>query len=62
MRNYAVHYGDGHLSKCHTLGDDFDSLEEAEEAAKPLIDQYQIVIIADTDGNEWILRLENCNG
>ena len=52
-KTYAVHYGDGHLGRCKTLNDDFRSLSAAKEAAVPLVADYQIVIIADTDGNEW---------
>ena len=53
-RTYAVHYGNDHALRCKVLDEDFESLDEAKEASRPLVkDGYQIVIIADTDGNEW---------
>jgi hypothetical protein len=54
-RTYAVHYGNGHLARCQTLPRNFRSLATAKHAAKSLINKYGIVIIADTDGNEWDL-------
>lgn len=53
-KTYAVHYGRGHLSRCKVLDDDFTSLADAKEAASKLVqDGHPIVIVADTDGNEW---------
>lgn len=54
IKTYAVHYGNGHLARTKVLDRDFRSLESAKRAARPLVeDNYQIVIIADNDGNEW---------
>jgi hypothetical protein len=53
-KTYAVHYGNGHLSRCKVLDDDFTSLKQAKEAAQKLVvEGYGIVIVTDTDGNEW---------
>lgn len=53
-KTYAVHYGDQHLSRCKVMDDDFRSLSAAKDAARERVEAgYSIVIIADTDGNEW---------
>ena len=53
-KTYAVHYGRGHLGRCKVLDNDFTSLAAAQKAASKLVqDGHLIVLIADTDGNEW---------
>lgn len=54
-KTFAVHYGDGHLGRTKTLPADYRSLAAAEKAAKKLVDQHEIVVIADTDGGEYWL-------
>jgi len=57
MKTYAVHYGNGHLARCKVLDRNFRSLDTAKTAAFRLVKQgYQIVVIADTDGNEFAIR------
>ena len=54
MKTYAVHYGHGHLGTAKVMAPDYRSLRAAEVAAEKLVRQgYELVLIADTDGNEW---------
>jgi hypothetical protein len=53
-KTFAVHYGREHIARCAVLARNFRSLETAKKAAAKLLSKgYEIVIIADTDGNEW---------
>ena len=56
-KTYAVHYGNGHLSKWAILPLNYRSLATAKRAAgSRRLAAYQGVIIADSDGGEWVFR------